>query len=205
MRNACSGRRARTVRGARDSSRPDDVPRPARAHRCAMSLLGHRHEAGGERFLMREKLLAIGDDFWIENGQGDRAYKVNGKALRVRKTFVLEDTSGGEVAKIQERKLSIRDKVDIERGGDTAATVHKALVGIRDRFAIDVEHGADMKAHGNLVDHEYEIERDGDTVATISKKWFRVRESYGVDVAAGEDVPLILAITVAIDSLTSRH
>jgi uncharacterized protein YxjI len=58
--------------------------------------------------------------------------------------------------------------------------------------------------HKALVDHEYEIERDGDTVATISKKWFRVRDSYGVDVAAGEDVPLILAITVAIDSLTTR-
>ena len=34
--------------------------------------------AGGERFLMREKLLSIGDDYWIENEQGERAYKVNG-------------------------------------------------------------------------------------------------------------------------------
>src|SRR5688572_15894245 len=123
----------------------------------------------GQRFQMREKLLAIGDDFWIENDQGERAYKVNGKALRIRQTFVLEDPSGDEVARIQERKLSIRDKIAIERHGHTAATVHKALVGIRDRFAIDVEHGADMKAKGNVVDHEYEIERDGDTVATISK------------------------------------
>jgi uncharacterized protein YxjI len=154
---------------------------------------------------MREKLLAIGDDFWIENDQGERAYKVDGKAMRVRQTFVLEDASGHEIARIQERKLSVRDKVAIERDGDTAATVHKALVGIRDRFAIDVEHGADMKAHGNVVDHEYEIERDGDTVATISKKWFRVRESYGVDIAPGEDAALVLAITVAIDSLTSRR
>ncbi len=153
---------------------------------------------------MREKLLAIGDDFWIENDRGERAYKANGKALRLRETFVLEDTSGHEVARIQERKLSVRDKVAIERDGDRVATVHKALVGIRDRFAIDVERGADMKAKGNVVDHEYEIERDGDTVASISKKWFRVRDSYGVDVAAGEDVPLILAIAVAIDSLTTR-
>ena len=61
-----------------------------------------------------------------------------------------------------------------------------------------------MKAHGNIVDHEYEIERDGDTVARISKKWFRVRESYGVDIATGEDAALILAITVAIDSLSTR-
>ncbi len=153
---------------------------------------------------MREKLLSIGDDYWIENDRGERAYKVNGKALRVRQTFVLEDVSGAEVARIQERKLSIRDKIAIELQGDRAATVRKALVGLRDRYAIDVEHGADMKAHGRIGDHEYEIERDGDTVATISKKWFRVRESYGVEVAAGEDTALILAITVAIDSLTTR-
>jgi uncharacterized protein YxjI len=170
-----------------------------------MGFLRHRDdEAEGERFLMREKLLSIGDDFWIENDRGERAYKVNGKAVRVRQTFVLEDAAGAEVARIQERKLSIRDKIAIEREGDTAATVHKALVGIRDRFAIDIEHGDDMKAHGNVVDHEYEIERDGDTVATISKKWFRLRDSYGVDIAAGEDTPLILAITVAIDSMTTR-
>jgi uncharacterized protein YxjI len=170
-----------------------------------MALFRHRKDGPeGERFLMREKLLAIGDDFWIENDRGERTYKVNGKAVRLRDTFVLENGSGQEVARIQERKLTIRDKMAIERDGDTAATVHKALVGIRDRFAIDVAHGADMKAHGNIVDHEYEIERDGDTVATISKKWFRLRESYGVDVAADEDVPLILAITVAIDALTTR-
>ena len=164
-----------------------------------------KNQPDGERYQMREKLLSIGDDYWIQNAQGERAFKVNGKALRVRKTFVLEDASGAEVAQIQERKFSIRDKVAIERHGDTAATVRKALVGIRDRFAIDVADGAHMKAHGRVGDHEYEIERDGDTVAKISKKWFRVRESYGVDVAAGEDAPLILAITVAIDSLTTRR
>ena len=74
-----------------------------------------------------------------ENEDGGRAYKVDGKAVRVRRTFVLEDASGNELARIQERKLCIRNKVAVERGGDTAAAVHKALVGIRDRFSIDVE------------------------------------------------------------------
>jgi uncharacterized protein YxjI len=161
-------------------------------------------EPVGERFLMREKLVAIGDDYWIENHRGDRAYKVNGKALRIRQTFVLENTSGDELVRIKERKLSVRDKIAIERHGDTVATVHKALVGIRDRFAIDVQHGADMKAKGNVLDHEYEIEREGDTVATISKKWFRVRDSYGVEIGPDQDAALVLAITVAIDSLTTR-
>jgi uncharacterized protein YxjI len=151
---------------------------------------------------MREKLLAIGDDYWIEDEHGEHVYKVNGKAMRVRDTFLLEDLDGNEVAKIQEKKLTIRDKMKIERGGDTIATVHKALVGIRDRFDIDVEHGDDLKARGNIVDHEYEIKRDGDVVATISKKWFRVRDSYGIEIGPGEDDALILALTVAIDDMS---
>jgi uncharacterized protein YxjI len=115
---------------------------------------------------------------------------------------VLEDGSGREVAKIQERKLSVRDKVAIERDDRTVATVHKALVGIRDRFAIDVDGGPDLKAHGNIVDHEYEIERDGQAVARISKRWFRIRETYGIEIGAGEDEALVLAAVVALEALT---
>jgi len=149
---------------------------------------------------MREKMMAIGDDYWIEDEDGNRVLKVNGKAARLRDTFILEDASGNEVSKIQEKKLTVRDKMTIERG-DTTATVRKRLVGIRDHYIIEVEGGEDLKAHGNIVSHEYEIERDGDTVATVSKKWFRVRDSYGVQLAEGQDVALILAITVCVDAM----
>ena len=168
-----------------------------------MGLLRRRaDEPMGRRFRMREKLLSIGDDFWIEDDAGNRAYRVDGKAMRLRETILLKDASDREVAKIQERKLSIRDKMAIEREGETIATVHKALVGIRDRFAIEVEGGPDLKAHGNIVDHEYEIERDGETVARVSKRWFRVRDTYGVELAAGEDEGLLLAAVVALEALT---
>jgi uncharacterized protein YxjI len=165
-------------------------------------LRGHRGEPdAGSRYQMRQRLLSIGDDYWIEREDGTRAFHVDGKALRIRKTFVLEDTTGREVAKLQERKLTIRDKMEIERDGRELATVKKALVGIRDRFSIDVEGGADMDAKGNLVDHEYEITRDGDTVASVSKKWFAIRDTYGVAIAPGEDDALVLAITVCIDAM----
>ena len=61
------------------------------------SLLGllHRHDQDdATRYQMREKLFAIGDDFWIENQDGERVFKVDGKALRVRSTFILKDASG---------------------------------------------------------------------------------------------------------------
>jgi len=163
-----------------------------------MGLLG-RHD--GRRFVMREKLLSIGDDFWIEDDHGERAYKVDGKALRVRKTFILKDTDGQEVAHIQDRVLHVRGTMKIERGGEELATVKKLIIGIRDRFEIDLAEGGELKAKGNVLEHEYEIKRDGDVIATVSKKWVRVRETYGIEIAQGEDEALLLAVTVAIDEL----
>ena len=164
----------------------------------AMGLRNHRLD--GPTFQMREKIFAIGDDFWIEDAAGNKVFKVNGKALRARETFILEDAHGNEVSKIQEKKLSVRDKMTIE-SGSTKATVHKRLIGIRDHYTIEVEGGEDLKAHGNIVDHEYEIERDGTKVAEVSKKWFRLRDTYGVQLAQGQDVPLTLAISVCVDQM----
>ena len=170
-----------------------------------MGFLRRHEDAEGTRYQMREKLFAIGDDYWVENEGGDRVFKVNGKALRVRSTFILEDPSGEELFKIQEKKLHIRDTMEVERGDDTVATIKKALITpLRDRFSIELKDGGELSAKGNIVDHEYEIERDGHKVAEISKRWFRVRDTYGIEVAPGEDDALIVAATVCIDEMAGR-
>jgi uncharacterized protein YxjI len=168
-----------------------------------MGLLRGRGSDSGTKYRMREKMFAIGDDFWVENEDGEHAFKVDGKALRMRDTFVLEDEAGTELLKIQEKKLHVRDTMEIERDGRTVATVKKALITpLRDRFSIDVDDGADMEAKGNVVDHEYKIECGGDRVAEVSKRWFRVRDTYGIEIAPGQDDALLLAVTVCIDQMT---
>src|SRR6201989_2246850 len=102
-----------------------------------MRRLRDRGGPSGTRYTMREKVFAIGDDYWVETEGGERAFKVNGKALRVRSTFILEDPSGEELFKIQEKKLHIRDTMEVERGDDTVATIKKALITpLRGRFSI---------------------------------------------------------------------
>lgn len=161
-----------------------------------------RGDSGAIRYQMREKLFSIGDDAWIEDSNGDRAFKVDGKALRVRSTFVLEDAAGNEVASIQEKMLRIKDTMEIERGGRRVATVKKALISpLRDRFDVKLENGNDWDVQGNIVDHEYEITSGRDKVAEVSKKWFRVRDTYGVEIRPGQDAGLVLAVTVAIDEM----
>jgi len=167
-----------------------------------MGILRKNKDDDKRKFQMRQKLMAIGDDYWIEDESGNKAFKVDGKAMRMRDTWVLEDVNGADVATIQEKKLSIRDKIKIELAGGREATVKKAMVGIRDRFIVEVDGGKDLKVHGNIVDHEYDIDRDGDKIAEVSKQWFRMRDTYGVEVEHDADTVLVLAVTVAVDSFS---
>ena len=155
------------------------------------------------RYQMREKLLSIGDDSWIDDEAGEHVFKVNGKALRVRKTLIFEDLDGHELCKIQERKLRVKDSMEIEGpSGDKVAMVRKAMVTpLRARFDVKVEDGPDLRVQGNIVDHEYEIEADGTKIAEISKRWFRVRDTYGIEIAPGQDDIVVLAVAVAVDAM----
>ncbi|WP_028059461.1 LURP-one-related/scramblase family protein [Candidatus Solirubrobacter pratensis] len=167
-----------------------------------MARLRRHHDLGGTRYRMREKVFAIGDDFWIDTEDERHAFKVNGKALRLRSTFVLETPAGDELLTIQEKKLRVRDTMELEHDGRTVGTVRKALISpLRDRFTIGLGDGRELTAKGNIVDHEYEIERDGHEIAEISKRWFRIRDTYGIEIAPGEDDALILAAAVCIDEM----
>jgi uncharacterized protein YxjI len=160
---------------------------------------------GDERvhYRMRQRLVSIGDDFWIETDDGQRAYKVDGKALRLRKTLKFEDPSGRELARIQERVARVRDSMEIEDAdGNRLAMVKKALISpLRDRWTVAVANGPDLDVQGNVLDHEYTFTDGRTPVATVSKKWFRVADSYGVEVAPDQDPVLVLAATVAVDMM----
>ncbi|KPK04527.1 MAG: hypothetical protein AMJ56_17295 [Anaerolineae bacterium SG8_19] len=155
------------------------------------------------RYQMRQKMVAIGDDFWIENAQGQKTFKVDGKALRVRQTLVFEDAHGNELAKIQERMLRVKDSMEVEGpGGQQVAMVKKALITpVRDRWTVKIKGGPDLEVKGNILDHEYSIGEGRDKVAEVSKKWFRLRDSYGVEIEPGQDDIVILAVAVCIDQM----
>lgn len=157
-----------------------------------------------QRYKMHEKLISIGDDYWIENEAGERAFYVDGKALRVHDTLIIKDVQGNELYKLKEKLLRVRDTMDIlDAEGKTAATIKQALITpLRDRWKVEVANGPEMDIQGNILDHEYKIEAGKEKVAEVSKKWFRIRDTYGVEIETGQDNALILAITAAMDQMT---
>ena len=162
-----------------------------------------RFDAVATRYRMRQRMISIGDDYVIENEQGERVFRMDGKALRIRKTILFEDMGGRELCRIQERMLRVRDSMEIEGpDGGRIAMVHQAVIApLRERWRVDLADGVSLRVQGNIVDHEYTLERDGAKVAEVSKRWFRVRDTYGVEVAPGESDVLILAVAAVIDTM----
>jgi uncharacterized protein YxjI len=162
----------------------------------------HEDHAGANVYQMHQQIFAIGDDFWIENGTGQRVFKVDGKALRIRKTLVLEGADGRELYTIKEKLVTVRDVMEIKRGDDRVATVKKALISpLRERYDVHLDAGGEWKVQGNIVDHQYEIEGPNGKIAEVGKKWFRVRDTYGVQVEAGNDDALVLAVAIVVDQM----
>jgi uncharacterized protein YxjI len=155
------------------------------------------------RYKIRQKMISIGDDFWIENQDGQRVFKVDGKALRLRKTLVFEDANGNKLAQIQERWLPIKETMAIDdANGNQMATVKKALIApLRDRWSVNVKGGPDLAVQGNILDHEYSIKQGWNKVAEVSKKWISLTDTYMVEIDDGQNDILILAVAVAIDMM----
>ena len=155
-------------------------------------------------YRMRQKLFSIGDDYWIEDDAGRHVFRVDGKAIRLRDTLDLEDAHGTRVCRIQTRVLHVRDSMAIEDdAGEQLALVHKALISpLRERWKVDLAGDREWKVQGNVVDHEYEIEEDDRKIAEISKRWFRIRDTYGVEVAPDQNQALVLAVAIAVDSMS---
>ena len=155
------------------------------------------------RYKIRQKMFSIGDDFWIENQDGRRVFKVDGKALRLRKTLIFEDMNGNKLCQIQERWLPIRETMAIDDpNGEQIAVVKKALIApLRDRWSVNVKDGPDLAVQGNILDHEYTIKQGWNKIAEVSKRWLSLTDTYGVEIDSGQNDILILAVAIAIDMM----
>jgi uncharacterized protein YxjI len=150
---------------------------------------------------MRERMFSIGEDFWIEDESGQRAFLVDGKALRLRQTFELKDPEGEVLTVIKKKIVSVRDTMVVERDGETVAKVHKKLFSpLRHKMSIELADGQEWTATGDIIEKNYLIEGEQGTVAQTSRKWFRIRDTYGIEIDH-PDVPLVISVAVAVDEL----
>ncbi|MDJ0461957.1 LURP-one-related family protein [Streptomyces sp. H27-C3] len=158
------------------------------------------------KYLVRDKIFAIGDDYWIEDEDGQQAFLVDGKALRLRDTLEIKDPTGQVLITLRAKMLSLRDTMTIERGDEQLATVRKKRLSLlRNHYRVELAEGTELDVSGRILDREFTIEYDGELLAHISRKWFRVRETYAVNVVREEaDTALLIAVAVCVIRMTDK-
>ncbi|MBI5489121.1 MAG: LURP-one-related family protein [Deltaproteobacteria bacterium] len=152
------------------------------------------------RYVMKEKVFCLGNDYTVQDEDGSARFVIDGKTFSVGDKLALLDTDGVELAQIRQKVLAWGATYEIFRDGELAAVIkQKAFTLLKCRFTVDVPGPDDLEATGDFLDHEYVFSRQGEEVARVSKQWFTWRDTYGIDVGAGEDDVLIIASAVVID------
>lgn len=159
------------------------------------------------RYLVRDRLLGFGEDYWIEDDRGNKVFLVDGKAMRLRDTFELKDTRGRVLIDIHQKMFALRDTMIIERDGDPLATIkRKRLSLLRNHYRVSLVDGTELDVSGKILDREFAIDYDNELLAQISRRWLHVRDTYGLDVVRDDTDPaLLIAVAVCVIHLAEKE
>jgi uncharacterized protein YxjI len=159
------------------------------------------------RFLVHDRLLGFGDDYWIEDDSGNKVFLVDGKAMRLRDTWELKDAQGRVLVDIHQKMLALRDTMVIERDGEPLARIkRKRLSLLRNHYRVALADGNELDVSGKILDREFAIEYDSELLAVASRRWLTLRDTYGLDVVRDDaDPALLIALTVCVIHLAEKE
>jgi uncharacterized protein YxjI len=155
-----------------------------------------------QTFVLNQNLFSVTGDAWIDDGQGNRAFAVDGSLLSLRGTHVLKDLNGTPLYEISKPLTPhLHDTISISRGGQSVATVQKALINMTgDKFKVQFAGGQALAVRGDWMNREFQVvDQTGQQVMSASRAWFTFHDAYGIQVAPGVEAPLCLAIAIALE------
>lgn len=157
------------------------------------------------KYILTQKLISIGDDFFIEDENGKKAFEVDGKILTIGEKLWFKDSNGNKIFKLKKKLIRMTDTFEIEQDGKEYATIHKKMFTMfKEKFEIDSPHG-EIQAKGDFIDYDFSFYLNGNKIAEVSKKFIAVRDKYVVKIDSFHDHELILACAVIIDMIIHNN
>lgn len=152
-------------------------------------------------FRIKEKFWSWGNDFSIDDAEGNLRYYVDGVAFSWGNKLSFQNPNRNELAFISQKLLSWKPRYQILINNQLFAEVIKEWTWLKKKFTLDVPGPNDYTIDGSFCEHEFTFQRSGRTVAKVSKKLWSWTDSYGVDVIEGENEVAILCACIVIDQV----
>jgi uncharacterized protein YxjI len=160
------------------------------------------------KFHIKERAWTIREEFIVRDQDGQPVFKVKGKFFHIGDNLRLIDLgSHEEVAHIKQKLLHVTPHYEIYQEGTPWASLHEKLLHLfGERFEIKLETGETYHIQGNIWNWDFTVSNErGDLLAQISKRISLFEDSYAVDIAQGVNVPLMIALAIAIEMIRQHE
>ncbi len=160
------------------------------------------------KFHIQERPLTLREEFLVRDQNGQPVFKVKGKFFHIGDNLRLLDLEErAEAAHIKQKVLALTPHYEIYQNGAHWASLHEKLLHLfGERFKIKLENGEVLHIDGNIWNWDFTVSNErGDLLAEISKRISLFRDSYAVDIAQGVDVPLMIALAIAIEMIREHQ
>lgn len=154
------------------------------------------------KYYMKSKIFKVKEDFWIKNGNNEKAYYIDNKLLAVGLRFdmIKNDQT---IYSVRENLLAIICKYEMHEKGKLIAQVNRKLPFIKDKIKVESKYG-DLLVKGDIFNYNYKIYKNNKEIATIVKEFFSITDNYYIEIDF-EDEAFILAIVVIVDDIIDNH
>ena len=150
------------------------------------------------RLYMKQKVFALKDRFTIKNEAGEDVFTVEGKFISLGKKLHILDQHGEEVAFVKQELLTLLPKFTVEQHGEPVAQIQKKLTFLKPKYIVT---GLDWTIEGDVFSHDYTVFSGEQAIVSIHKKWMAWGDTYELDLSESADVPLTVAVVLAIDAV----
>lgn len=152
------------------------------------------------KYLVKQKIFALGDNFDITDQLGMPVFKIQGKLLSFGNKLNVYDLDGNKLIYIEQKIFRFLPEYNIYEADNLIATVKKKLTFLKSRFDIESEYG-NFQVEGDVWGYNFSVLRDGMVIAVVNKQFISFSDTYSVEVSEGEKAEFVLALAIVIDQV----
>lgn len=152
------------------------------------------------KYLVRQRLFAFNDSFYITDDQKEPVFQIEGKVFSLGNKLNIYDMKGNELIYIEQKLFKFLSEYEIYQGNRVVANVKKQLSFFKPKVDIVSDYG-NFQIKGNVFAYDFSILRDGRVIANVNKKLISFSDTYLVKIEEGERDDFILSLVIVIDQI----
>jgi uncharacterized protein YxjI len=159
--------------------------------------------------ILKKKILSVREHYDLEDVNGTKLGEGNGNLIQLPAKFVVVDTSGSEVMRLEGKVFSLRRQFTFyDSAGQVLGTMKKKIVKlIGEEYWVEKDGDQSIRIYGNFTEHDYRMEVNGTQVAQVHKKWVAIRDQLGVSITGMIDHRIVIGAVIMIEhvEVTERN